>query len=510
MKQKTNGRKVIPLCPLPDTRSANHGDEAPQKKVAAYCRVSSESEEQLHSVKAQIDYYQEYISSNEDYEYVGIYADEGISGTGTLRREAFNRLMADCGTGLVDIVITKSVSRFGRNTVDTLKNVRELKALGVDVFFEKENIHTMNSEGEVLLTLISAVAQNESLSLSENVKWGIRRKYENGSVKSVPCGKFLGYDKIDGELIINEKQAVVVRRIYYEFLSGSSFSQIAAHLTEDGILSEQGNAVWNLSSVRQILTNEKFKGDTLFQKTYNTDHLTKKRADNKGELPQYYIEDSHPAIIDKDAWECVRLELERQEQYCRTHRISKYHNHNKENPLSARITCSVCGSTYMLLKSKRVGEKNRKYWRCSSFRGKHGTEVARRTFTPPPMALWSKYPDSSHAKYRSKHRKLPEERQMFCTDIQIPADAPKKAFVKAWNLIVSHRLRYASSFHRTATTSLDILVRYRANEMIRLLSEVGQIKTFDYELSLIILDHIEVTPDGRLAVIFLAGTKITC
>ena len=346
MKQKTNGRKVIPLYPLPDTRSVNHGDEAPKKRVAAYCRVSSESEEQIHSVKAQIDYYQQSISSNEDYEYIGIYADEGISGTGTLRREAFNQLMADCRAGLVDIVITKSVSRFGRNTVDTLKNVRELKALGVDVFFEKENIHTMNSEGEVLLTLISAVAQNESLSLSENVKWGIRRKYENGSVKSVPCGKFLGYDKIDGQLIINEEQAAIVRRIYNQFLDGNSFSQIAAHLTEDGILSEQGNAVWNLSSVEQILTNEKFKGDTLFQKTYNTDHLTKKRADNKGELPQYYIKDSHPAIIDKDTWECVRLELERQEQYCRAHRISKYHNHNKENPLSARITCSVCGSTY--------------------------------------------------------------------------------------------------------------------------------------------------------------------
>nr|WP_319489334.1 recombinase family protein [uncultured Caproiciproducens sp.] len=285
---------------------------------------------------------------------------------------------------------------------------------------------------------------------------------------------------------------------------------IAAHLTEDGILSEQGNVVWNLSSVRQILTNEKFKGDTLFQKTYNTDHLTKKRADNNGELPQYYIEDSHPAIIDKDTWECVRLELERQEQYCHAHRIGKYHNHNKENPLSARITCSVCGSTYMLLKSKRIGEEDRKYWRCSSFCGKHVTEVSGRTFTPPPMALWSKDTDSRAARYRAKHRKMSAERQMLCTDIQIPADAPEKAFVKAWNLLVSHRLRYVASFHRTATTSLDILVRYRANEMIRMLSEVGRIEMFDYELSLQILDHIEVTPDGKLAVIFLAGTKITC
>lgn len=265
-----------------------------------------------------------------------------------------------------------------------------------------------------------------------------------------------------------------------------------------------------MSSVRQILTNEKFKGDTLFQKTYNTDHLTKKRADNKGELPQYYFKDSHPAIIDKDKWECVRLELERQKQYCHAHRISKYHNHNKENPMSARITCSVCGSTYMLLKSKRVGEEDRQYWRCSSFRGKHGTEVSGRTFTPPPKALWSKYPDSSYARYRSKHRKLPTERQMFCTDIQIASDASEKAFVKAWNLIISHRMRYAASFRRIAAVSEDMLVRYRANEMIRLLSEVGRIETFDYELSLQILDHIEVTQSGKLAVIFLSGAKITC
>lgn len=495
---------------LPVTRSASHETGALKKRVTAYCRVSSESDEQLHSVKAQIDYYKQYISSNDDYEYVGIYADEGISGTGTLRREALNRLMADCRAGLLDMVVTKSVSRFGRNTVDTLKNVRELKALGVDVFFEKENIHTINSEGEVLLTLISAVAQNESLNLSENVKWGIRRKYESGSVKSVPCGKFLGYDKIDGKLVINEEQAIIVRRIYREFLDGYSVSQIAANLTADGIPSEQGNAVWDLSSVRQILTNEKFKGDTLFQKTYNTDHLTKKRADNNGELPQYYIEGSHPAIINKDIWECVRLELERQERYCKDHNIGKYHNHNEENPLSARITCSVCGSTYMLLKSKRVGEDGRQYWRCSSYKGQKGTFIEGKTFTPPSMALWSKNPDNRVTRYRTEHRKLPAERQMLCTDVQVPVGAPEKAFVKAWNLIVSHRLRYSASLSRIASTSTDVLMRNRSNEMNRIIMKVGRIENFNHELSLKVLDHIEVTPDGKLCVIYLTGTKITC
>ncbi len=460
-------------------------------------------------MKAQIDYYKQYISANAGYEYVGIYADEGISGTGTLRREAFNRMMSDCRAGLVDIVITKSVSRFGRNTVDTLKNVRELKALDVDVYFEKENIHTMNSEGEVLLTLISAVAQNESLALSENVKWGIRRKYENGSVKSVPLGKFYGYEKSGDEFFIIEEQATVIRRIYREFLNGYSFSRIAANLTADGIPTERGNAAWNLSSVKQILRNEKFKGDMLFQKTYNTDHLTKKRADNNGELPQYYLKNSHPAIIDKDTWECVRLELLRQDAYCREHHISKYHNSSKEHPLSSRITCATCGRTYMLLKSNRVGEGGRQYWRCSSFIGKQGSEVEGYTFTPPPMALWSKDPNSRYARYRAKHRKVPDERQMLCTDIRIDTGMPEKAFVKAWNLIISHRPRYAASFKRIVRESENLLLRYRAKEMIHLISTGQKLTEFDYELSLKILDHIEITPARKLSVIFYTGTRIT-
>ena len=186
MGLKTRERKVIVLYPRPAISATDDSEqEQPKKRVAAYCRVSSASDEQLQSIKAQIDHYRSFIASHPDYEPVGIFADEGISGTGILKRDAFNRLMESCRAGDIDMVITKSVSRFGRNTVDTLNSVRELKAMGVDVYFEKEAIRSMNSEGEVLLTLISAVAENESLTLSENVKWGIRRKYENGSVKSM-------------------------------------------------------------------------------------------------------------------------------------------------------------------------------------------------------------------------------------------------------------------------------------------------------------------------------------
>lgn len=480
-----------------------------KKRVAGYARVSTDNEEQLTSYEAQVDYYTKYIQSNPEREFVNVYADEGISATSTKRRDGFNRMIADALDGKIDLIITKSVSRFARNTVDTLTTVRMLKEKGVEIHFEKENIHTTDSEGELLLTLISAVVQNESLSQSENVKWGIRRKYETGSLSSVPCGKLLGYNKVDGTLVINEAEAEIVRRIYRKFLDGFSYSQIAKGLEADGILSEQGNTVWQISSIHRILRNEKFKGDTLFQKTYNIDYLTKKRAKNNGELHKYYAENSHPAIIDKYTWECVRLELLRQEQYCETHHIFRYHNSSKEHPLSARIICATCGRTYMILESKRVGEEGRKYWRCSSFRGKNGTPVEGRTFTPKPMALWSKDSDSRHSRYRAKHRKLPQERQMFCTDIEIPAGRPEQVFVKAWNQLISQRLRYTASFTRIASTSDDPLLQYRAKEIAALVDEGKKLTEFDYELSLKTLDHIEVTPNNKLRVVFLTGTIIT-
>lgn len=258
---------------------------------AAYCRVSSGSDQQMESLKAQTEYYEKYIREHSEYTFAGIYADEGISGTDIKKRDAFNRLMQDARDGHVDMIITKSLSRFGRNTLDCLNHIRDLKSLGVDVYFEKENIHTMRSEGEMLITLISAVAQNESLTQSENVKWGIHRKYERGNIKSVPCGKFLGYDKDEnGNLVINPEQAETVRRIYREFLDGYGTFQIARHLTSEKIPMAYGGKAWCASHIRKVLTNEKIKGDTKFQKTYNADYLTKKRVENNGELPQYYIE----------------------------------------------------------------------------------------------------------------------------------------------------------------------------------------------------------------------------
>lgn len=489
------------MYPLPSTEGAKTtGNDEAKKRVAAYCRVSSGSEEQLGSLNAQTSYYEKYINDNPDYLFAGIYTDEGISGTDLKKREAFNRLMQDAREGHIDMIITKSLSRFGRNTLDCLRSLRELKALNVDVFFEKEQIHSLTSQGEVLISLISAVAQTESLALSENVKWGIRRKYERGHVQSIPSGKFLGYDKDkDGDLIINEAQAAIVRRIYQDFLDGYGTFQIARRLTDEKVPMAYGGKEWCASHIKKVLTNEKIKGDTRFQKTYNADYLSKRRARNNGELPQYYIEGSHPGIIDRDTWDCIQLEMERQRQYCRDHHISTYHWSNEKHPLSARITCSICGCTYMLIGSKRKGEEGQKYWRCSSYVGKQGAEIEGRTFT-----IFR--PDRGSTKpYNIRRRKKPKERPMLCTDILIPADEPELAFIRAWNRLVDEFENYAREWDRTIAGN-DVLKAYRCKELIRLVSESGRIETMLYELMQRTLDYIDIDLDGKIKVVFLVGS----
>lgn len=205
------------------------------------------------------------------------------------------------------------------------------------VYFEKENVHDNNKDGEILLTLISAVAQNESMNQSENVKWGIRRKYERKSVRSVPSGKFLGYRKDQqGNLIINEEQAETVRRIYQAFLHGLGTFQIATMLTKENVPMAYGGKEWCASHILKVLMNEKYQGDTIFQKTFNTDYMTKHRAKNLGQLPQPYLKDSHPAIIDRKTWSLVQLEMERQKQFVDCHSMDKFHHHSEEYPLSGK------------------------------------------------------------------------------------------------------------------------------------------------------------------------------
>ena len=309
-----------------------------KRKVAAYARVSTDQEEQLTSYEAQVDYYTNYIKSRDDWEFVDVYTDEGISGTSTKHREGFNKMVEYAMAGNIDLIITKSVSRFARNTVDSLTTIRKLKDIGCECYFEKENIWTFDGKGELLLTIMSSLAQEESRSISENVKWGHRKRFADGKV-TVPFGHFLGYKRgEDGNLVIDEEQAMIVKRIYREFLSGSSSVAIAKGLTNDGIETPGHKQKWYATTVRSILTNEKYKGDALLQKHYTVDFLTKKQKINNGEVQQYYVENNHPAIIEPDVFEMVRLEIDR--------RLMLKGKYSGTDILTAKIRCGECGGSY--------------------------------------------------------------------------------------------------------------------------------------------------------------------
>lgn len=333
-------------------------DTAKQKKrVAAYARVSTDSDEQLSSYEAQVEFYTRHIQSNPEWEFVNVYTDEGISGTNTKKREGFNRMVADALSGRIDLILTKSISRFARNTVDTLTTVRKLKEKNVEVYFEKENIYTLDAKGEVMITIMSSLAQEESRSISENVTWGKRRSMEEGRF-SLAYKYFLGYKKgNDGILEIVEEEAEIVREIYQLFLEGKTIRAIADYLTKQGIPTPRGKEKWSVSTITSILTNEKYKGDALLQKTYTADFLTKKSKKNRGEVPQYYIKDSHPAIIDPATFDLVQQEIERR-------RPDRRQLH-RSSPFTAKIICGDCGGYYGR-KVWHSNSKHRKYiWRCN-------------------------------------------------------------------------------------------------------------------------------------------------
>lgn len=306
-----------------------------RKRVAAYARVSTSSDEQMESIEAQRDYYSKYIASNSQWEFVGIFADEGISGTSSRRRPAFNRMVEDALSGKIDLILTKSLSRFARNTVDTLKTIRALKAKNVEVYFEKEDISTLDSKGEFLITLMSSLAQEESRSISENVAWGKRKRFADGKF-SVPYKVFLGYDRgDDGTMVINVEQAEIVRLIYLLFLEGRTLGDITRLLAAAEIKTPSGKDKWSVTVVENILSNEKYYGAALLQKEFTYDFLNKKKKKNCGELPQYYIEDDHAPIVSKAHYDAAQERLtDKQRKRC------------TRTPFAGKIVCSCCHQIY--------------------------------------------------------------------------------------------------------------------------------------------------------------------
>ncbi|MEN6470931.1 MAG: recombinase family protein [Clostridiaceae bacterium] len=358
-------RKSVTMLPPKSRLSAESEDaEKPKLRVAAYCRVSTDSDEQASSYEAQIEHYTAHINSHPDWTLAGIFADDGISGTNTKNRGEFNRLIDECMAGNVDMVITKSISRFARNTLDCLKYIRQLKDKGIPVFFEKEGINTMDSKGEVLLTIMASLAQQESQSLSQNVKLGLQYRYQQGEVQ-INCKWFLGYTKDENKhLVIVPEEAEVVKRIYREYLDGASVLKIARGLEADGILNGAGRGRWHTSNINQILRNEKYIGDALLQKTYTTDFLTKKRVKNNGIVPQYYVENGHEAIIPRDIFMRVQEELVRR-RAVHTSPSGKNRVFSSNHCFSNMVFCGTCGEIFRRVHWNNRGKKSI-VWRCIS------------------------------------------------------------------------------------------------------------------------------------------------
>ena len=315
------------------------------------------TEEQLTSYEAQVSYYTDYIRKRADWEFVNVYTDEGISATNTQHRDGFNAMIADALAGKIDLIVTKSVSRFARNTVDSLTTVRKLKEKGVEIYFEKENIYTLDSKGELMITIMSSLAQEESRSISENVTWGQRKRMADGKV-TMPYGRFLGYRKgEDGLPEIVPEEAEVVRMIYRSFMDGLSYYKIAQLLMKRSIPAPSGGEKWHRRTVESILTNEKYKGSALLQKKFTMDFLTKKQKVNEGEVPQYFIEDSHPPIIDPQEFELVQAEIARRKE------IGKVYS--SSNIFSTKLVCSCCGSFFGSKVWHSTSKYRRVIWQCN-------------------------------------------------------------------------------------------------------------------------------------------------
>ena len=331
-----------------------------RKRVAAYARVSVESERMQHSLSAQVSYYSAMIQQNPEWEYAGVYADYGISGTGTRKREDFNRMIEDADAGKIDIILTKSIQRFARNTVDLLNTVRHLREIGVEVRFEKENIRSLSGDGELLLSILASFAQEESRSLSDNIKWATVKRFKQG----IPNGQFtiFGYRWENDQLVIVPEEAEIIRWMYSEYMKGASRIEIGRKLMERGIYTRQGKE-WVDSNVKVILTNITYTGNMLFQKEYCEDPITKHRRKNYGEMPQYFVEDTHEAIIPMDEWKAVQAEFKRRKD------LGPFGNKSLNTTcFTGKIKCPYCHCSYT--HSSRKSRGGLEVWVCDSKKSK--------------------------------------------------------------------------------------------------------------------------------------------
>ena len=462
-------RKITVIPAQPKQTQQTESGKPVKIRVAAYCRVSTDQEEQLNSYENQIKYYKSIEEKHPEYELVGVYADEGISGTNTKKRVEFNRMIADCRAGRIDRILTKSISRFARNTLDCLNYIRELQQLGIEILFENENINTLDGQGEVLITILSGLAQSTSQNISSNSKWGIHRRYEQGQY-GLATTRFLGYDQDEeGKLIVNRNQAKLVKRIYKEFMEGKTVDHIARVLTREKVKNWNGKSVWHASTLQSMLCNEKYMGDAILQKGYTADFLTKRRATNTGEMKQYYIEDDHEAIIEPEFWNAVQLEMKRREDFLTEHQMQRYGNEPEKNPMACRVICGKCGKMFTRKNWRKRDGSIRPIWQCSE-------------------------------RYRVKG-------VLGCDNRHVDEAVLMQVFVLAWNQLVSQQDELKNRWKQVARGENE-LEKYYAKAFTDQVDKIGLIKEFDTFLFLATVESLNVYEDGKMVVRFLEGTEI--
>ena len=522
--------RVIPA--IAPVVSAQAKDSINKRRVAAYARVSTDSDEQQTSYEAQVNYYTKFIMERPDWTLVEVYTDEGISAVNTKKRDGFRRMVADALDGRIDLIVTKSVSRFARNTVDSLTTVRKLKEKGVEVWFEKENIFTLDSKGELLITIMSSLAQEESRSISENVTWGVRKRMADGKF-SLPYAQFLGYEKgEDGAPKVVEKEAAIVRRIFRQYMEGKTPSMIGRLLQKDGIPAPAGGKTWQTATVHSILTNEKYKGHALMQKTYCADFLTKKMVKNNGQIQQYYVEESHPAIILPDEFDAVQAEMENRKSLGRPGRCV--------GPFAGKIICGDCGGLYgrkIWGSYKDDKDHRREVYQCNDkYKGDHrcGTphvteEQVKERFLLAFNRLMEDrtglIEDCRMAQFvLSDTAAIDAELTELHREIEVVAELSRKSIYEnartainqnEWSECNNGYLeRYRKASERI--DELEATKRERLGKSKILEGFIRDIKNrplviteFDEKLWLAVIDQVTVDKDGQMAFRFRNGSEIT-
>ena len=501
--------------------------EKKRRRTAAYARVSTDHEDQISSYEAQVDYYTKYIKSRSDWQFVNVYTDEGITGTSTKRRVGFKTMVADALSGDIDLIVTKSVSRFARNTVDSLTTIRKLKEKGVEVYFEKENIWTFDGKGELLLTIMSSLAQEESRSISENCTWGQRKRFADGKA-SVAYKRFLGYDRgPDGGFVVNQEEAKTVKLIYSLFMQGKTYTYIRNYLQDHGIKSPAGKDKWHKTSIQSILTNEKYKGDALMQKRFTVDFLTKKMKVNEGELPQFYVQGDHEAIIEPELFDLVQTEVKRRsEQPYGCVQIFSY-----------RVKCGQCGGWY----GPKVWHSNepcrKTVWQCNNKfkkgKGKCSTPhfsdeelqglfimavnkvIKNRTAIIRNLAnIYDELFDTS--KLQAEQTELEEELQVIaqmvdkCINDNAKTDTPSEDFEKRYNKLIKRYERTRARLDEVSAEIADLTDRQRVvSAYIKQIKKQKKlVSEFSETMLTTLLDYATVHSRQKVIFTFKDGTDI--